>query len=165
MNTPRPDGRPFTGRHMLLIMVCFFGVIITVNITMAVFANTTWSGFVVRNSYVAGLEFNRKAEEAQKQAALGWTSQTAVRDGRIVFSIRDGKGEPVFLAEGTATFRRPVSDTEDTVATLQPAGDGGLAAPVDLRDGSWIVELNVSTGDRTPWHEMERILLREGQTR
>lgn len=165
MSKSNSTNNQFTGRHMLTVMIAFFGVIITVNVTMAVYANTTWSGFVVRNSYVAGLEFNKKAEEASKQAALGWTSQTIVSDGHVSFSITDDKGESVVLAEGTATFRRPVSDTEDTVVTLSRHPDGSLIAPMELRDGSWIVELNAATENETPWHEMERLLLRGGQTR
>ena len=61
----------FTGRHMLAAMLAFFGVIIAVNITMAVFAQTSWTGFVVRNSYVASQEFNGKVAAARAQAALG----------------------------------------------------------------------------------------------
>lgn len=155
----------FTGRHMLAIMVAFFGVIITVNITMAMFATTTWSGFVVRNSHIAGLEFNDKAAAAQAQAALGWTSQTTITDGRISFTVRDADGAQVALADGTATFRRPVSDTEDTVSTLSPGPDGSLVGAVTLRDGSWIVEFNINAATATPWHEMKRLLLREGQSK
>lgn len=165
MSKPSPQSGEFTGRHMLAIMVAFFGVIITVNITMAFLATSTWSGFVVRNSHIAGLEFNDKAAAAQAQAALGWTSQPSVADGQISFTVHDADGKQVVLADGTATFRRPVSDTEDTVATLLPGPGGSLVAPVELRDGSWIVEFNVSTASGTPWHEMERLLLRAGQSR
>jgi hypothetical protein len=36
--------KEFTGKHMLFSMVAFFGVIFTVNMIMARFAVTTWSG-------------------------------------------------------------------------------------------------------------------------
>lgn len=157
--------RQFTGKHMLATMVAFFGVIITVNVTMAVFANSSWSGFVVRNSYVAGLEFNKKTEAARQQAALGWTSQMSVRDGQVIFSLRDNADTSVALAEGTATFRRPTSDTEDTTVTLATGLDGSLTAPVALGDGSWIAEFNIVTRDGTQWHEMDRIIITKGQTR
>ncbi len=60
----------FTGWHMLGIMVAFFGVIIAVNITMAYKAVSSWSGLVVKNTYVASQEFNDKAETGKEQAAL-----------------------------------------------------------------------------------------------
>ena len=85
---------------------------------------------------------------------------------RPSISARSNVAAPAFLVAPVLCEAAQVRVQRlDTVAVLQPAPDGGLVAPVDLRDGSWIVELNVSAGDRTPWHEMERILLREGQTR
>jgi nitrogen fixation protein FixH len=164
MSKPLAKGQ-FTGKHMLATMVAFFGTIIAVNVTMAVYANTSWTGFVVRNSYVAGLEFNKKTQEARKQAALGWTSQMAVHDGQVVFALRDDKDASIALAEGTATFRRPTSDAEDMSVTLSAGPEGTLAAPVAIADGSWIVEFNLATRDGTQWHEMDRILLDQGQTR
>ena len=66
MNNQPARPREFTGKHMLVIMFAFFGVIIAVNLTMATFAHTSWSGLVVQNSYVAGQHFNRKAEEGRE---------------------------------------------------------------------------------------------------
>ena len=43
----------FTGYHMLGVLVLYFGTIITVNLVMARFAITTWTGLVVENTYVA----------------------------------------------------------------------------------------------------------------
>ena len=64
----RQDARPFTGGHMLAVMVVFFGVVISVNVFLAVVANTSWTGFVVENSYVASQEFNHKAAEGRRIA-------------------------------------------------------------------------------------------------
>ncbi|ESY87148.1 FixH family protein, partial [Mesorhizobium sp. LNHC229A00] len=73
MSTTTRKPREFTGRHMLAIIPAFFGVVIAVNLTMATLANTSWTGLVVENTYVASQQFNRKAEEGRAQAALGWT--------------------------------------------------------------------------------------------
>ena len=165
MSRPASPSRGFTGLHMLAVMFAFFGVIIAVNITMAVFANTSWTGFVVRNSYVAGLEFNDKTQAAREQAALKWTSSVAIADGRITFTVHDADGKQMALSEGTASLRRPVSDAEDTLVTLSPDAKGGLSADIRLRDGSWIIETNAIAADATPWHEATRVLLREGKTK
>lgn len=53
--------KEFTGRHMLAIMLAFFGVIIAVNGVMATFATRSWSGLVVENTYVASQQFNERA--------------------------------------------------------------------------------------------------------
>ncbi len=67
MQAPTPQPKPFTGRHMLFAMLAFFGVIIAVNLTMAVFATKSWTGLVVKNSYVASQAFNRELEQAKVQ--------------------------------------------------------------------------------------------------
>ncbi len=49
----------FTGHHMLIVMLAFFGaVMIAANLTMASFASRSWSGLEVPNSYVASQEYN-----------------------------------------------------------------------------------------------------------
>ena len=54
-------------------MVAFFGVVIAVNLLMAHYAVSTFSGTVVDNSYVASQEFNGWLGAARAQRALGWT--------------------------------------------------------------------------------------------
>ncbi len=152
----------FTGRHFLLIMVAFFGVVITVNVTMAVYANTSWTGLVVRNSYVAGLEFNRKSREHREQAALGWDATLTGADGILRFALADTQGNPVALNAGTAQFRRPVSDAQDIALALAPAAGGALDAPFALGDGAWIVEIEADAGRDVPWREIHRITVRDG---
>lgn len=173
MDVTRKDGRPakareFTGRHMLAIMFAFFGVIIAVNLTMATFARTSWSGLVVQNSYVAGQEFNRKAEEGREQAALGWTPAFAVEDGVLRFSLADAEGRPVRLESGIAALRRPVGDADDAEVALAAAGDG-LEARLGVEDGAWIVEIHATAGAEAglerPWRETRRIQLRGGSAR
>lgn len=155
----------FTGRHMLAIMVAFFGVIIAVNVTMAVAARTSWTGLVVKNSYVASQEFNDKAREARAQAALGWAATLAVSDGTVRFALAGADGTPKAMQGGAATFRRPVSDAEDTVVTLEVAADGGLAGHVALADGAWIVEVQAEAGLAHPFRETRRLSIRDGEAR
>ena len=65
-------GFTFTGWHMLTIMLLFFGTIISVNVTMAWNAVTSWSGLVVQNTYVASqsLTARRKRPRPAQPAAL-----------------------------------------------------------------------------------------------
>ncbi|TKB30132.1 MAG: cytochrome oxidase, partial [Mesorhizobium sp.] len=44
VNMRRP--REFTGGHMLLTILGFFGVVVGVNVTMATLASTSWTGLV-----------------------------------------------------------------------------------------------------------------------
>lgn len=57
--TPPGKGKwRFTGYHMIACVVSFFAVIIFANVTMAWFASSSWTGLVVKNSYVASQQFN-----------------------------------------------------------------------------------------------------------
>lgn len=156
------EQKRFTGRHMLAVMLCFYAAIITANLTMAVAANWSWSGFVVANSYVASQQFNKKAEEARAQAALGWTSTLHVRDGKVSYNLRDAAGAPVGLRSVTATFRRPSYDAEDQTLTLSHAPGGAFEASASFNDGVWLVEAEAVAGTERPYRHVGRIMIREG---
>jgi len=176
----RKDGRPakarefaksreFTGRHMLGVMCAFFGVIIAVNLTMATFARTSWSGLVVQNTYVASQEFNRKAAEGRAQAALGFTPAFSIEDGVLRFALADAGGQPVRLESGVATLHRPVGAADDAEVALAASADGGLEAALDVADGAWIVVVRATAaagaGLERPYIEARRVQLRGGSVR
>ncbi|RST84873.1 cytochrome oxidase [Aquibium carbonis] len=152
----------FTGRHMLLIMLAFFGVIIAVNLTMATLANTTWSGLIVKNSYVASQHFNAQAQAARAQAALGWSSTMAYDGTAFRYTLVDARGEPLVLDPSEAFFRRPVSDRDDRTIPLAPQGLGVLVGAVELGDGLWIVEVAAGAGLDVPYREVRRIAVKGG---
>lgn len=160
----QPAAGEFTGRHMLAIMLAFFGVIITVNLTMAVMANTSWTGLVAKNTYVASRDFNRKAGDARRQAALGWTSDLSIAGGRLRYALADASGERVELSGGTAILRRPVSEREDLTLTMAVSG-GALEAQAEIADGAWIVEVFADAGLDAPYRETRRLNLRGGTAR
>ena len=170
MGNRSATGREFTGRHMLAVMLAFFGVIIAVNLTMATFARTSWSGLVVQNTYVASQQFNARAEEGRRQAELGFAPALAVEAGMLRFSLTDKEGRPVRLTDGIATLRRPVGDADDATVALAPRG-AALEAALDVADGAWIVEVHATIAPEAgagldhPWRETRRIQLRAGMTR
>lgn len=160
--TPRQTSRDrrFTGRHMFLIMLAFFGVIIAVNVTMATVAGMSWTGFVVRSSYVAGLEFDDKVAAARRQHALGWSAKLSIAGGEAAFRLVDAHGATVPLRTATLTLRSPVSDARDmTIVLSEPDG----VAALDIGDGAWIADIQAETSDGTLWREARRIHVRDGR--
>lgn len=137
------SGRPFTGRHMLVLIVGFFGVVIAVNITMAVVASTSWTGLVVQNSYVASQEFEEKRLAHAAQRAAGWTAKFDYAAGTARIVVSDAAGNPVPLTDVAIAVNRPVGGHDDQVLALAPAA-GGYAASLDLAPGIW--EALVSAG-------------------
>lgn len=159
----RPAAGVFTGRHMLAIMLGFFAVVIGVNVTLAVVAGSSWTGFVVKNSYVASQEFNEKAAEARAQAALGWTARLEIADGAVRYALADRQGRAVAVTGATIAFRRPAYEAEDETVALVPQPDGALAAAFTPRDGIWIVEVLAQAGLAHPYRDAHRLVVRGGR--
>jgi nitrogen fixation protein FixH len=162
MNTHSPKSREFTGRHMLFIILGFFGVVIGVNLTMATLASKSWTGLVVENTYVASQQFNRKAEEGRAQAALGWTGKLTIAWGEVHYGLSDAAGKPVPLHAVKVLFRHPAYEAEDQSVTLASAVGQEFATQHTPRDGVWIVEVDADAGLAEPYRDVRRITISHG---
>lgn len=138
--------RGFTGRHMLAIMLGFFGVVIAVNVTMATFAARTFGGTVVDNSYVASQHFNRWLAEARAQERLGWTARLALDEGRRVRVALGDRQGALGGADVTAVARHPVGRASDVTLRFRAAGNGIYVSEGVLPPGRWQVHLEVRRG-------------------
>lgn len=154
----REQGFVFTGWHMVLVMVLFFGTIISVNLVMAWNASHSWSGLVVPNTYVASQQFNGKVGEAKRLAASGIEGSLTVEGGRIAYRVVDAKGAPVVADEVMATFKRPVDEREDFTLALEPAGQGLFAAERAIAGGQWVVDISTTRDGTKVFHQTVRIV-------
>jgi nitrogen fixation protein FixH len=150
----------FKGWHMAVITVSFFAVIIAVNITLAVFANTSWTGLVVENSYVASQNFNRDAEIARQQHAVGWQMVLDMSKGPAEVSILDRSGQPLRGLRVQALLQHPVSDSQDQQLVLKEIQPGIYASANVLTSGAWIVDVTVEGADKKPVRFVRRILVK-----
>ncbi len=140
----------FTGWHMIGVMGLFFGTIISVNIVMAYFATSTWSGLVVKNSYVASQQFNEVTAERMKSAELGWQAVAGYSNGTFTLNLsHDGK--PVPVDSVAAMIGHPANSREDRKLTLHALGGGVFSAETKLAPGLWQADLSAVASDGTPW--------------
>lgn len=143
----------FTGRHMAAILIAFFGVVITVNITMARFATGSFGGIVVENSYVASQEFNGWLQQAAEQQQWGWDALTAWRpDGRLMVTVT---GAPADVAV-QATARHPLGRKPDQALEFEPQGGGRFLSRSALPEGRWTLRLQLAEGPRI-WKREEEL--------
>jgi nitrogen fixation protein FixH len=134
----KAEPKPFTGVHMLIIMVAFFGVVIAVNVVLAVLSSTSWTGLVVENSYVASQEFQGKLDALRSQQALGWTHEFSYADGTARLVVTDARGQRVDLGAGVELqFNRPIGDSQDQTLKMARAADGSYTAGTELKAGAW----------------------------
>lgn len=136
MSAARSEFR-FTGWHMLAILIAFFGVVISVNVTLAVMANRSWTGLVVANSYVASQQFNEQAEAARKQKALGWQEALAHDGQAIIITLTDANGHALTGFKVTVTIGHPVAEKFDRKLVLSETAPGVYRAAADLGQGQW----------------------------
>jgi nitrogen fixation protein FixH len=136
--------KPFTGRHMALILVTFFGVVIAVNILMARFAISTFGGVVVENSYVASQEFNKWLDEAAAEKKLGWTATASrLTDGRIEVRMA---GLPHAPATMIAEARHPLGTLPDRTLAFAETAPGRFVSDAPLPTGRWRLRLEAMAG-------------------
>lgn len=149
--------RTFTGRHMLMVMIGFFGVVIGVNMLLATLAADTWTGLVVENAYVASQEFNEDLARARQQQALGWHSTLSYAGGALHLSIVAHNGKPLPGLSVTAILQRPTHEGEDRKLALEPSPAGGYAAAVSLPRGTWNAEVEASDAQGRSYHRTFRL--------
>lgn len=155
MTELRAQKGEFTGKHMLLLAASFFGVIISVNVGMAVVASTSWTGLVVDNSYVASQEFEEKRIAHEKQSAAGWQASFTYAPGIAQVIVRDGAGNTIDLGPVKLQINRPVGGHDDQKLTLNRSTGGGYSAAVTLADGVWDAVATAST-EMGPFELRER---------
>ena len=138
--------KQFTGKHMLASIIAFFGVVFAVNFTMAFLANSTWSGLVVANGYVASQNFDKDLARQKQQEALGWDVTLSHLDGRIRITFMDAEKNKIEGLAITGKLERPVTDKLDQDLTFTSMGSGVYAAPAMLSPGVWEVEIDARGG-------------------
>lgn len=151
--------REFTGWHMLVVMLAFFGTIIAVNVTMAVYAASTWSGLVVENSYVASQHFDADAAERRRENALGYRLSATYRDGIISLTALKA-GERQTIASATVALGRPVGAVE--MLALEDVGGEAPWARIRLAPGAWEADISAVLVDGERLDRIIRFEVPEG---
>lgn len=143
------SGRNFqiTGKHVLIGMLSFFGIIIAVNIVMMRLALSTHTGVVAENTYRKGVKYNEEIAAAERMAMLGWRDQMALAPGgdKLSIQIRDKDGNAVKGLAIKATIGRPANEKYDLSLTLNETAAGTYEAQMPPRDaGTYVASIEVS---------------------
>ncbi|MEM8592114.1 MAG: FixH family protein [Pseudomonadota bacterium] len=145
--------RELKGWHILLAFIAFYGVIITVNFTLAFNAVSTFPGLEVKNSYVASQLFD---EDREKQLALGWEIDLATEGDELTLRIDNSAG-PVAPEITRATLGRATHVGEDQEVVFYFDGDKHIAVIKPLGPGNWNLRLAALADNGTEFKQ--RIVL------
>jgi len=125
-----------------------FGIIIGVNVYMAFQAVSTFPGLEVSSGYADSQTFDVRRHA---QEALGWEASVAAEADRIVLTLVDEVGRPVFPAELEALLTRPTTQVDDQLLVLMRGANGTLEAPATLAPGRWRLRLTGTARDGTDY--------------
>ena len=148
------------GRHVAIMFVVAFSIIIAVNLTLAFNAVSTFPGLETKNSYVASQAFekNRTAQEA-----LGWSVLAEARDGQVLLSVTDENGAPVEVASLIATVGRATHVRDDAAPVFEFDGKR-YVAQADLEPGNWNIRMVAEAEDGTKFQQRVPLYIPSGRS-
>ncbi len=164
--SPAPQKeKKFTGKHFLISILSFFGVIIGMNIAFVYFATNTWTGLSKENAYVDGLNYNQTIEAAKIQKDLNWQSSLELEvvgsQKLISFELKDQDNQSLSGFDVTVKVGRPTLQGYDQTLVLAESRQGKYEATVDLPlNGQWHVSLSATSPTGTPFQLEKRFFVK-----
>ena len=131
------------GRHVLMVLCGFFGVMFVVNGIFVYFALATFSGGDTSNPYRKGLHYNEMLAADERQAERGWRTAVAYdREAReLRVSLLDNAAEPLSGLRVAVMLSRPATTKDDRHLRLKEVSQGVYAADIDLAPGIWVIAM------------------------
>lgn len=141
--------KKFTGYHATAIIVAFFAVVVSVNMVMARFALSTFSGTVVDNSYVASQKYNDWLAQARTQQAHGWTVSPALRKAdRACITITTADGVPLQGATMSGVAEHPIGQADPFEISFAQTASGEFRSVETLPAGRWKLKIIITQDDK-----------------
>ena len=159
------QARILTGRHVLLWLVAFFGIVFAVNGVLVRAAISTFGGVETLSSYRAGLQFEQEVGLVARQDALHWqVSGTLTRDGTGVavldVTVRDAQGTPLSGLTADARLAHPADDRLDRVIAVRSVAGGVFRGVAQAQPGQWELIVDLYRGDQRVFRSRSRVSLR-----
>lgn len=137
--------KELTGRHVLLMLLAFFGVMLAVNTYFTVAAVKTFRGEDVKRSYRQGLDYNQTLQQRAQQSELGWAisaNTNVLADDRveILLSFNNENDRGVGNLEITGLLSHRVDSRFDKDITFQAIGGGRYKAIVTGLEGPYVLK-------------------------
>jgi nitrogen fixation protein FixH len=157
--------RRLTGRHVLAILLLFFGVVGTANFVMVRYALVTFRGEDQDNPYEAGLAFNQEIDAAEAQAARHWQVDGTIRrreDGRaeLDLSVLDTNGAPIPGLAISGRLAGLADKNLDRALTFEETRLGAFVGTVDAPAGPWDLYIELAREGERLYRSRNRIRLR-----
>ena len=130
------------GKHVLFILLGFFGIVFAVNGVFLYDALSTLQGEERGSTYEAGLRYNATLAEERAQEALHWVHKSEALPGgsKLTVSINDAAGGPVAGLIVTGALERPATNAgEQALAFKETAAGRYEAGAAAGQPGAWVL--------------------------
>lgn len=142
MSTTRREFR-VTGRHVLVGLLGFFGLVIGVDVVFTVLAVRSDPGATSLTAYEDGLAYNATLETRAAQAALGWRATVEQgAPGVVTVRLTDAEGAPLDGLAVKAALRRPATAAGARTLAFRPVAPGAYRAETTVEVGAWDLDLS-----------------------
>ena len=141
-----------TGKHVLMWVLGFFGVMFIANGFFVYYANTSWPGVEVESSFKEGQIYDEKLEAARQQEERAWHMDAQLKrrqnDVYLVVVAKDKLDNPLLDLTIKAEVGRPVNELNDQKVDMSHNGEGIYQAKLgSLDSGRWRVKLEAFDKD------------------
>lgn len=158
--------RELTGRHVLTIILLFFGTIFVANGFLVYFSQSTWTGLETQDAYRKGVKFNQQLSEIREQNDRGWSMdvlRTDLPDGGVRFTATplDQNRESLSLLNISVELIRPTHEGMDQTIELKESALGVYTGETAaLPKGKWYVVVTAKRKDETMFRSKNELYLR-----
>jgi nitrogen fixation protein FixH len=133
---------PLTGKHVLLTLIGFFGVIFAINGAFVYYALESWSGLDIDNSFIHGLSFEEDVREAHDWRVEIDPEELGGNRVRLNVAIERADGRTISPYAMDAEVRRPAVDVFDQHIELAQQGPHRYVGEVTLAGrGQWQIRV------------------------
>jgi nitrogen fixation protein FixH len=160
------DGYRLTGRHVLVWLIAFFGVVFVVNFTMMHYAVSTFSGLEDDSPYKNGLAYNTDLDAARRQNERGWHVEARMvrgSEGDLRFAIETTDAARAALSglDGVMRLERPADRRFDHEVEIAPVGSGRYEAVFGtVEPGQWDAVIELRSKGEKQFVSRNRIILK-----
>ena len=157
--------RELTGRHVLLGLIAFFGVVFAVNGVLVRAAISTFGGVETASSYKAGLQFEHEVAVAERQDALhlqvsGTLRRAGAGQAVLDLTARDARGAPLAGLSADARLAHPADERLDRVIEVRSVAAGVFHGQAAAQPGQWDLIVDLYRGDKRLFRSQSRVTLR-----
>jgi len=133
------------------------GVVIAVNVTMAVLAYSSAPGLAVQGSFATSNAYGAIQREARRQISLAWNLEVSLSGSRVEVVLSGAGGAALPGAALRATAARPVGDATPLPLAMIETAPGRFRSDIVLPgQGQWDV-LFVATSDGRSFRHTRRV--------